>query len=210
MAKSRRFRAQWETLGGRLQWAIERQPPEGKSRGIGLLIRKLGDVPGANYPSIRTYLSDDVDPPLDFLLKAAEALKVDPGWLILGGSDPDPGPEPPPDLFARLHEVVPWLKPDPVASAAFLSLQHRALKRAETLELDDFDMGGEDGFLTTVKFFLEEPISYWGRIGTEENALRLDHDLASDYTVAMLHALSLSVELASLAIALQREEAEDG
>lgn len=82
---------QWETLGGRLQWAIERQPPEGKSRGVGLLIRKLetAEAPAANYASIGSYLDDKVTPPLTFITAASEALGVREAWLAFNEGEPD-------------------------------------------------------------------------------------------------------------------------
>lgn len=76
--------AQRTTLGERLRRAIDRQPPEGRSRGIGLLISKIKGVTGATYPSIASYLEDDVKPPLEFLEAAATALGVRLAWLAFG------------------------------------------------------------------------------------------------------------------------------
>jgi hypothetical protein len=80
----------WGTVGERLQWAIDQQPPEGKRRGVGLLISKLEaeGSPGANYPSITSYLKDQVTPPLDFVVGAARALGVNAAWLAFGDGYP--------------------------------------------------------------------------------------------------------------------------
>lgn len=77
-----------DTLGSRLRSAIDGLPPEGKSRGIGLLISKLDGAPGANYPSINSYLDDQVNPPLAFIEAAASALGVRKQWLAFGGKEP--------------------------------------------------------------------------------------------------------------------------
>jgi hypothetical protein len=73
-----------ETIGERLRWAINRMPPEGRRRGVALLIHKLDGVRGATYPSINAYLSNETDPPLEFLDAAAPALGVDKAWLAFG------------------------------------------------------------------------------------------------------------------------------
>ncbi|HUF75740.1 MAG TPA: helix-turn-helix transcriptional regulator, partial [Longimicrobiales bacterium] len=52
------------------------------------MILKLQGVPGANYPSISGYLKNETTPPLEFLIKAADALGVRFEWLAKGGDEP--------------------------------------------------------------------------------------------------------------------------
>ncbi len=77
-----------ESIAKRLRWAIDRQEPVGRRRGKGLLIHKLDQAgaPGANYPTLNSYLKerDPVSPPLDFLTAAADALDVRVEWLAFG------------------------------------------------------------------------------------------------------------------------------
>lgn len=76
------------TTGGRLAWALERMPPEGKSKGIGLLISRIEGTTGATYPSIGGYLKDRVTPPIEFIAAAAKALGVRAEWLAFGIGEP--------------------------------------------------------------------------------------------------------------------------
>jgi len=90
-------------ISERLRWAIfEHQEPEGKSRGIGLLMSKLnarakresGDdgatFLGATYPTIGSYLreEDPTTPPLEFLTAVADELNVGRRWLCWGDAYP--------------------------------------------------------------------------------------------------------------------------
>lgn len=78
------------TLSRRLRWAIKHQPSEGRSRGIGLLLRKLEGhkVKGATYPSMTAYLAGTQQPSLEFLRAVAEVTGVSARWLILGDGPP--------------------------------------------------------------------------------------------------------------------------
>ena len=78
------------TLAGRLRRAIDQQPPMGRSRGIGLLLRKLEDrtVRGATYASMTAYLAGQQQPSLDLLRAVAEVTGVDARWLVLGDGHP--------------------------------------------------------------------------------------------------------------------------
>ena len=85
------------TVGDRLNWAIHtHQAREGRSLGVGLLIRKLearaethGEkAVGATYPSIASYLKGETEPPLTFLRAVADVLEVNLAWLALGEGAP--------------------------------------------------------------------------------------------------------------------------
>ena len=80
------------TVGDRLDWAIHtHQTQEGRSLGVGLLIKKLearaetqGEkAVGATYPSIASYLKGETEPPLTFLRAVADVLDVNLAWLAL-------------------------------------------------------------------------------------------------------------------------------
>lgn len=79
-----------ETVGKRLKWAIDNQAPQDKSKGVGLLIKKLearGER-GATYATIRSYISGDSRIPLEFVVVASEELGVNREWLAFGVGHP--------------------------------------------------------------------------------------------------------------------------
>lgn len=90
----------WGTIGGRLRWAIQRRPRDGRKRGVrkfqsDLEERSRGEVeagqpaiPGVTMPSIQGYLKDEVKPSLHFLEQSADLCEVDEDWLITGRGYP--------------------------------------------------------------------------------------------------------------------------
>ena len=90
----------WGTIGGRLRWAIQQRPRDGKQRGVRKFQRDLeirsksqvkdgrAAIPGVTVPSIQGYLADVARPSLNFLEPAAELCGVDEGWLITGRGYP--------------------------------------------------------------------------------------------------------------------------
>ena len=84
----------WHTLGGRLRWAFERQPRQGRQRGLRLFQRRMErhgpDIPGTSLSAIQGYLKDDdpTEPSPRFLALAARLLSVRPTWLTWGAGAP--------------------------------------------------------------------------------------------------------------------------
>lgn len=85
-----------DTLAGRLDWAIQRQPRDGRKRGLRLFQRRLDAFAkaekkegrptpdGTSLSSIQTYVNGQLTPTLGFLKAAAEVLAVREAWLISG------------------------------------------------------------------------------------------------------------------------------
>ena len=94
------MQADFSTLHGRLRWAIDRQPREGRRRGLRLFQRRMESrakelteeddvqLEGVALSSIQTYLRGEVVPPLTFLQEAAGVLVVREAWLILHDGEP--------------------------------------------------------------------------------------------------------------------------
>ena len=82
----------WDTLGGRLRWAIDKQPPDGRQRGLRLFQRRMTKrgrgVVGTSLSAVQAYLSDEAEPSLSFLRLAAELLSVRFAWLVVGQGAP--------------------------------------------------------------------------------------------------------------------------
>ena len=82
----------FDTLSGRLRWAIDRQPHQGRRSGQRLLAKQLEDhapkLLGRTLSSIRTYLEGKQEPSLAFLREAAEVLGVRLPWLTYGIGQP--------------------------------------------------------------------------------------------------------------------------
>lgn len=80
------------TLGARLRAEIDHQAPEGRKRGIGLFLERMGrweeqtgrTLKGLNYSSIRGYLADKNEPSSDFVEAAASVLELRAAWLQFG------------------------------------------------------------------------------------------------------------------------------
>lgn len=92
--------SEWVELhssGERLRWAIDRQPHQGRRRGLRLLVHKLEaqGIKGATLPSITAYIEDRRKPSLGFWIPTAKALGVRVEWLAFGTGQP-----------SREHEVV--------------------------------------------------------------------------------------------------------
>ncbi len=78
----------------RLRWAIERQPRQGRRRGMKLFQRRMAETararggggrrPGVALSTIQGYLSGAVEPPLAWIAEAADVLGVRRGWLLTG------------------------------------------------------------------------------------------------------------------------------
>lgn len=66
-------------VAGRLRRALELRDRSMRSLHLELQADK---VRGSSYASVHGYLNGRAYPPLEFLLAAAEALEVDPGWLV--------------------------------------------------------------------------------------------------------------------------------
>jgi hypothetical protein len=90
---------EWSTLPMRLQWAIDRQPWQGRRRGLRLFQSRIeerarelekagGKLEGVHLSSIQGYVSGDVEPSLTFLREAADLLAVRRAWLIEGDGVP--------------------------------------------------------------------------------------------------------------------------
>lgn len=75
-----------QTLGERLAGEIQRMPAEGRRRGINLFARKIAQMgaPGGSFPSVKSYLDDEVVPPIEFIEAAAKLFGVRPAWLAFG------------------------------------------------------------------------------------------------------------------------------
>jgi len=198
----------WETdtLGGRLGWAIKRQPNEGKSRGVGLLKTKLEKrkAPGANYPSISSYLKDDVDPPLAFIQAAADALGIRKVWLAYGEGAPTEEEErrrvgneedDPSSPYALILRAIPDLERledlSPTVCATFVEYVIR-------LEEKIVELGGNpeavnlEALATAAWDSMLKPMGWWKKRTIQPT----DPIGFADYAMAMLNALSLSLSLA--------------
>ena len=83
--------ANWHTLAGRLRWAIDRQPPHGRRRGLRLFqwrMETYADAPGTSLSAIQGYLRGDAEPSLRFIQEAARLLGVRGEWLAWGEGAP--------------------------------------------------------------------------------------------------------------------------
>ena len=84
------------TPGKRLQWAIARQPPVGRERGLRMFERAMraraervhGGITGATLPSISAYLKDVAEPSRTFYEAAGAVLGVRAEWLDFGTGAP--------------------------------------------------------------------------------------------------------------------------
>lgn len=183
MALSRNNR--FGSLGARLEWAIERQPPEGKSRGAGLLISKLQNrgSPGASYPSIGSYVKDEVRPPLDFISAASEALSVRPSWLAFGEGAPteaeeaerlrrqlEQESEEAQEKLDRVSDVFPMLEEASFAvKSIFLSYIGEATRLAEEFD-HELDVNAYAGEVYTAAFL--HPLAFFMQRVAPENGLK--------------------------------------
>ena len=94
--KGRSMKGDWSTIGGRLRWAIQQRPRDGRQRGVRKFQRDLeirskkqvrdgrAAIPGVTIPSIQGYLADVAKPSLNFLGPAAELCGVHEDWLVTG------------------------------------------------------------------------------------------------------------------------------
>jgi hypothetical protein len=97
---------QYKTLGGRLRWAIDRMPAEGRKRGLRLFQRRLGaraeelsdGIDGTALSTIQGYCNDEQEPSLGFLREASAILRVRIEWLAFGSGMPT-------EVDTGLHEV---------------------------------------------------------------------------------------------------------
>lgn len=80
------------TLGGRLREAIDRQPWEGRQRGLRLFQRRMDEhgqgVGGTSLSAIQDYLADRTEPSPSFLRLAAQLTGVRFAWLANGEGMP--------------------------------------------------------------------------------------------------------------------------
>jgi transcriptional regulator with XRE-family HTH domain len=101
--------AEWDSLAGRLRWAIQQLPHAGRRRGLryfqSMMAERAGELAsggpldrldGYTLSSIQTYLSGKRLPSLRFLQEAASILSVREAWLISHDGSPgeasaDPG-----------------------------------------------------------------------------------------------------------------------
>ena len=125
----------WHTLGGRLRWAIKRQPHQGRQRGLRLFQRRMEEhglrVPGTSLSAIQGYLRDDpAEPSPSFLLLAARLLSVRVGWLAFGGGAPTEeeertrGETPEAELFRISTTVYEALGVSTKVPPGTLTIQH--------------------------------------------------------------------------------------
>lgn len=90
--------ADFSTLGGRLEWAIEAMPPAGRERGQSLFskmlskrdeaLRPQGKRLPSSRPSINSYVTNKTEPPVTFIREAADILGVREEWLAFGSGPP--------------------------------------------------------------------------------------------------------------------------
>ena len=204
-------RTTWKTntLGGRLRSAIDRQPPEGKSRGVGLLIKKLQEreAPGANYPSINSYLENRVEPPLAFLRAVADALGVRFTWLAVGqGAETEEAEQARSadesrarsrlDFYDRIKGAVPSLDKLGInVPAAFLEYMLKNVEARDQAGFQ-FDLDGSEWeeLALSVWEYLMAPFDGWSAV--LGGVVPLDPRTFGTYAMAALHALTLAVELA--------------
>lgn len=100
---SKRFRGvpgESDTLADRLRWAIERQPRQGRQRGLRLFQRRMEErakeilraggppLTGTHLSTIQGYVNGTAEPSRQFLVEAARVLGVREAWLILGEGAP--------------------------------------------------------------------------------------------------------------------------
>jgi hypothetical protein len=109
----------WHTFAGRLQWAIDRQPRQGRGeRGLRLFQRRLArsaegnpNVQGTSLSTIQTYLRGNAEPSPAWVELAALLLAVRAPWLAWGAGAPTEEEEagrrgePEPEL-ARISTIV--------------------------------------------------------------------------------------------------------
>jgi hypothetical protein len=88
--------ADFDTIGKRLRWAIERRPTKGRERGLRLFQRDMearareleaagsDRVPPFTLPSIMTYLTDETEPSPTFVREAARLCGVKRSWIMFG------------------------------------------------------------------------------------------------------------------------------
>jgi hypothetical protein len=115
----------WRTLPGRLRWAIDRLPKQGRRRGLRLFVARMQErarelerkreraLTGVYLSSIQGYVSGDVDPPLYFLEQAADVLGVRLAWLNAG------------EGAATEEEERIWRDAKAQVSEAWRALEHR-------------------------------------------------------------------------------------
>lgn len=92
--------ARLENIAERLSWAIERQPKQGRRRGLRLFQSRMeeranergqgGGPPlvGCALSTIQGYVSGEQEPSVDFLTEAARVLEIRPAWLTHGDGAP--------------------------------------------------------------------------------------------------------------------------
>lgn len=82
-----------ETLGGRLRWAVNMWAKQaGITDGAVRAFSELMKERRVKYavPTLYSYFNDEVTPGADFVIVAAQACNVDPGWLLSGRGTPFP------------------------------------------------------------------------------------------------------------------------
>lgn len=199
----------WDTLGERLRWAIDQQQPEGKSRGVGLLISRLKEhgALGANYPSINSYLSDKVEPPLAFVREAANALGVRVEWLAFGVGKPTEAEEAARradlDTFRELlGKAVPEIKQlDGAVEAALTDLTLRSFRlmvESGAANVEQVEESGLGAVLaaTAAAWWALALMPVTG-VGEGARPIRADPRQFSSYALAALHAFSLALDIAA-------------
>ena len=97
----RNMQGDWGTIGGRLRWAIQQRPRDGRQRGVRKFQRDLearsqkevkdgrAAIPGVTMPSIQGYLNDAAKPSYYFFEEAADLCQVDEPWLMTGVGYPN-------------------------------------------------------------------------------------------------------------------------
>lgn len=88
MASNRPLHWYPSTLGERLRFAADRQPREGRRRGIRLFQERIKgaypDLVGCALSTIQSYANDVSEPSLEFLRASADVLSVRYEWLAVG------------------------------------------------------------------------------------------------------------------------------
>jgi transcriptional regulator with XRE-family HTH domain len=128
------------TIAERLSWAIERQPREGRRRGLRLFQQRMEErarerteagepeLVGCALSTVQGYVSGEVVPSVDFLTEAAAILNVRPAWLTHGDGAPtiaeqraalESGHSVPTDLERTFRRRIPdWVYLGPLARVA--------------------------------------------------------------------------------------------
>ena len=188
-------------IGERLKQKVEEM---GKTRQwLSDELQKLpnaDEIEGTSYASIHSYWRGDVEPPLSFLLAAADLLDVSAGWLILGDRPADrsttlvPG-----TMTGSLDDLSQF---DPVTRAAYAAIPElERLSPAVTsmfLEALTRLAGSGKGFRQTPQGLRALAKDLWsmvrfplGKLGFRKT---IQGRAETDYAVAMLQTLMLVME----------------